>query len=115
MNYMDLLGGGFPPGFEGQMPQPQQMQQRGGLFGGGGPPPQASQLPGVTQMPQFGQTPLQGMGLQSPVPDRETAAGPANAGLYAVKDQCDGTERDEHAGDESQHAEHGRPDFCLAA
>ena len=27
MNYMDLLGGGFPPGFEGQMPQPQQMQQ----------------------------------------------------------------------------------------
>ena len=38
----------------------------GGLFGGGGPPPQASQLPGVTQMPQFGQTPLQGMGLQSP-------------------------------------------------
>lgn len=66
MNYMDLLGGGFPPGFEGQMPQPQQMQGMGGLFGGGGPPPQASQLPGVTQMPQFGQTPLQGMGLQSP-------------------------------------------------
>lgn len=66
MNYMDLLGGGFPPGFEGQMPQPQQMQGMGGLFGGAGPPPQASQLPGVTQMPRFGQTPLQGMGLQSP-------------------------------------------------
>ena len=69
MNYMDLLGGGFPPGFEGQIPQPQQMrgmQGMGGLFGGGGPPPQASQLPGVTQMPRFGQTPLQGMGLQSP-------------------------------------------------
>ena len=45
MNYMDFLGGG--------------------LFGSG-PPPQASQLPGVTQMPRFGQTPLQGMGLQSP-------------------------------------------------
>ena len=57
MNYLDLLnlGGGVPPGFE----------QMGGLFGGG-PPPQASQLPGVTPMPQFGQTPLQGMGLQSP-------------------------------------------------
>ena len=61
MNYMDLLGGGFPPGFEGQMPQPSRWP---GLFGGGGPPPQASQLPGVTQMPQM--TPLQGMGLQSP-------------------------------------------------
>jgi hypothetical protein len=40
-------------------------QMMGGLFGGGAPP-QASQLPGVTQMPRFGQTPLQGMGLGSP-------------------------------------------------